>query len=121
MGYTFKFLNPTDPFYPGWVELRRRRTLRNRCLVGAIAAILLLAFVAEYAGFPPFVFMAAALAILIAFARVHWWVMRWPCPRCGRAFYLSLWGYRPFADCCLHCDLPEYAADEHTTDATATH
>src|SRR5579859_4168876 len=35
--------------------------------------------------------------------------VRWPCPRCGKSFHATSWGYSGLARRCLHCKLPMWA------------
>ena len=110
MPFLFRGLKTSDAYYPNWADLRERTLL---------AWMVLLAFCGP-AFFVPWVLLRSVMeprpaywcsgaiaVVLVAWARVH--QTRWPCPRCGRAFYATWYMYNPFINGCLHCGLPEYA------------
>lgn len=110
MGFTFRHLQPADPYFAAWQE-KRRRTHRTWMAFAAfpIASLALSALcfaIWKSDGFP-WVLLPGGL-VLVAL-RVHQCI--WPCPRCGSRFYVSWYIYRPFANSCLHCGLLEYASD----------
>lgn len=94
----------------GWSEYRKWRNVSLLALVG----------------FGPIVFSVGALsrrlfatftpALVMAFACMAFAVivgnqcLRFPCPRCGKAFFAKWWYYNGFTRQCVHCGLPKYAA-----------
>ncbi|HEY5312815.1 MAG TPA: hypothetical protein VIK18_09860 [Pirellulales bacterium] len=109
-GYRFNFLKPHHAYYQNWLEMRRRRKLFFLAPVLAWPVMALLMFALwpvclllrsdAPAGVVPFVVMGAL--------PVAWFYWRlWPCPRCGRAYFVGLqyWG----SDQCKNCGLARYA------------
>ena len=53
-------------------------------------------------------------AFALAFAWMAFFVIagnvfvRFPCPRCGKAFFAKWWYQNTFARRCVHCGLPKY-------------
>jgi len=110
MSFTFRFLKPSDPYFPNWVDMRRRTVLAwvGFAAFGPLSLLLdffcFLAFRLE--GLP----WVALPGVLLFFGLAIYQGL-WPCPRCGNPFYSSggMLLYWPFANNCLHCKLPEYA------------
>lgn len=114
MGYTFKFVKEGDRYYPNWVDMRRR--FRDCWLVFIAAGPI---------NFLAMVFLDVAFGIhsssiwfsmfgvyAVAMFAMRIWAVNWPCPRCGKPFYRSLFVTWTLAGNCLHCGLPEYAPDD---------
>jgi hypothetical protein len=121
MGYTFRFLKPTHPYYPAWQEYRRRRRVGLLSFGGIIAFVALGQSIAIPVGnwletdVPQQVIVAAFcfLGLPLLLFRTYQW-LSWPCPRCGKAFHWKL-GHRRVSwviNGCLHCGLEEYAPCE---------
>lgn len=110
----FRFLKPGDPYYPNWIEMRRRT--RQSWLAFAVWPFLsfLLGFALLPLGLPGIPLLWGGALAACPFFVVQWRRVYWPCPRCGRPFYYD-WGYWGiFVDKCLHCGLSEYAPNEHS-------
>ena len=63
--------------------------------------------------FPAFtpVFIVPALSYLLWFIRVRRQLYQWPCPQCGKPYFVRdrLFNHRRwFALKCVHCSLPKY-------------
>jgi hypothetical protein len=65
-------------------------------ILGAIAAPVLQVEAAVLGALPVLVVYGSGLT-------------RWPCPRCGKPFHSTRWGYNAFARRCLNCGLPRWA------------
>lgn len=114
MGFFFRGLKPDDPYYPCWVEMRRRRWV---CCIGVLVWIpatlvlggLLTLLLGRTVGF-----ICTVLPFLVGWFALDNRRLSWPCPRCGQPFYSSrgMWPGRPLADNCLHCGLMEYAPSD---------
>ena len=39
------------------------------------------------------------------------YAIAWRCPRCGKPFFLTWWGYNSFARKCVHCMLPKWSTE----------
>lgn len=123
MSFLPPFLKKTDPYYPNWIEMRRRTR------VGCIGGIMLLPLTLIFLSLSDAVlrmclgsencwFLSAALA-LVLFIVLGRYLGRpsreWPCPRCGKRFYklelqfFARWNGLVYNDYCHHCGLPEYA------------
>jgi len=112
MGYTFRFLKPSHPYYPAWQEYRRRRKLWILTFAGLVAAAALGQLIAMPLGYwfesdiPELVVVATIGCIGLPLVSFRTWQMvSSRCPRCARVFN---WGSFSL-DKCLHCGLEEYA------------
>jgi hypothetical protein len=112
MGFTFRFLKPTDSYYLHWVALRRRRRAAW-CLFASSLPMGVLLGVALHHLFGLNGIWAIALSVACATAVAQYLNFTWPCPRCGKPYYWNLWDWRLrlFVDDCRHCELPLYAPD----------
>jgi hypothetical protein len=110
MSFLFQFLQPGDPYYPNWVELRRRTLIAWLAFAAWIPVSLILALLLDTLFRLPgaLVWAAGPLAVVVMCVQVY--RTAWPCPRCGQPYYGS-WFLRRYglANRCLHCGLPEYA------------
>ena len=101
--YTDSGMNESgDP----WQEYRRRRNLALFAFFGYVPVIALFAVITEtllHVTTPVFV---AAISWMLLAVIVGNWFIRFPCPRCGKPFFMKWWGYNTFARRCLHCKLP---------------
>jgi hypothetical protein len=112
MGYLFTFLKPQHAYYANWQEMRRRRRL-----FWTYTALMMPVTVLLWLIVSPLCFLlksdapagAVAIAMMIGWPAARIYQLRWPCPRCGKPFFFSWWGYRYYRDQCAHCDLPLYA------------
>jgi hypothetical protein len=104
-------LAPSDRYFGAWVELRRRRRRDWGIVLLGLPLIVAMLPLWSVLRLPAPLFLVFGGVWFVAIAAVHWWRVRWPCPRCGRAFYKLWWLYWPLASRYLHCDLPEYAPD----------
>src|SRR3989442_765481 len=117
MGYRFNFVKPDDPYYPNWVEKRRRARIFWLCSL-AWLPVTFLSVLFIWWGFDTEVQwgLLGAIPTTIVYVGVRFYTLEWPCPRCGRPFYYVPWFFFPFADNCLHCGLPEYAPRDDSVD-----
>lgn len=110
MGYLFNFIKPGDPYYPNWVDLRRRRLAFRLALLGCLPVTIGLAVICGMLfDNHQSSFFLVAIPTLLVLVVLNWRRANWPCPRCGKPFYNSWFVYWPYADNCSHCGLPEYA------------
>lgn len=115
MGFLFSGLTPTDPYWPVWVEMRRRRKVGRRAFFIGMCFFIFAGIVASLISgvVQVIVMITAALGtMIICNAGIHYGKSS-PCPRCGQPFNLAgnwpfVWSWM-FPDNCLHCGLPEYA------------
>lgn len=114
MGYRFNFLRPEHAYYVAWREMRRRRAWVWGALLGllpgfglamAVTAVLQSEAALAILG------IAAFLPFFVAYFRFNYW----PCPRCGKAFFVDFFGFHAFTDECRRCDLPLYAPCDPAT------
>ena len=106
MSLMFTSLKPEDPYYPNWLNLRRRT--RRFWIIFWIWPLMFALLVGLFKN----AFVAFPVALLIV-AAARFYQATWPCPRCGEPFYYDnrwLW-YWPFALRCMHCGLQEYASN----------
>jgi hypothetical protein len=108
MSLMFRSLKPDDPCYANWAEMRRRTRLFWIAFFTWAPLTALLLASAELAFGAPSAWVAAPGVLAVFVARIY--QVLWPCPRCEKPFYsYGGWLYWPFADRCLHCDLPEHS------------
>jgi hypothetical protein len=110
MSFLFQFLKPGDPYYPNWVDMRRRALIAWLTFAAWAPATALLALLLGAALRLRGALLWAAVPTTLVFIAARVYATSWPCPRCGRPFYRSWWVYWPFANNCLPCGLPEYAS-----------
>ena len=102
-GFTFRALMATDPYYPNWLDLRRRDVVDGAVLAASLLAMVLTHQLTEYLWLPVVVSFGGVLL-------ARWHRVRWPCPRCGRPFDRRLVReYLAANSRCGHCGLPKYA------------
>src|SRR4051794_36983117 len=116
----FKGLRPSDPYYPNWLSLRRR-VIGGRLALVVMLACLAWSMIVRQTGGPAELTAMVSLALAMVanlFVGYRWSWRRWPCPRCGKQFYVSdlhcgipLEPRFPEHTHCVHCNLPEYAPD----------
>lgn len=101
-------------------QLKDYRSRRNilwivfaTCVSGALALALSLQWLFDSEVPVSAVVAAWMIAFVVAGARMSWW----PCPRCGRSFFSTLWMQNPLATRCVHCGLPKWAGDPVYGDA----
>lgn len=118
----FAALSPDDPYYAPWCDLRRQRRRAQMILVTAlisslIISLLLWNILQVPKLFEGLVFLGVWSVLLLVMFRPLTYRFRWPCPRCGRTFYVMNrylrrpWDRWPWPTRCVHCKLPEYAPD----------
>ncbi len=111
MGFTFRHLKPTDPYFACWLERKRRtRQFWLAFLAWPFATVALSVIWQSLLKDSSFFWVLLVTVPPLVFFRLR--QVRWPCPRCGNPFYASGFLYRAFANSCLHCGLLEYAADD---------
>jgi ribosomal protein S27AE len=111
MGFTFRHLKPTDPYYACWLERKRlTRVFWLALLAWPIVTLALHEALEVLCQKPGFLF--ALLPTLPVVFLLSLQQARWPCPRCGNSFYARQFRYFPFANSCLHCGLLEYAGGD---------
>jgi hypothetical protein len=107
----FRDLRADDPFYPDWIEYRRRGFLIFWVIV-ALPAVLVLALLlrpvlGENRAF--FVFFILWVLCLVAAAN---YATFWRCPRCKKPYHID---YGRIANGlstrCVHCGLPKWSPD----------
>ncbi|MEK7857154.1 MAG: hypothetical protein AAB288_13775, partial [Acidobacteriota bacterium] len=129
--YKFNLLQPDDPYYPNWVERRRRRPIFLKCcLVWLPVTFLPMALILwAFATFDPFdpdskrstaVFLAAiflpAIPTTLAILMASVYSGSWPCPRCGKPFWRASEEAIHPDEKCFYCGLPEYAPHDDSPD-----
>ncbi|WP_404308968.1 hypothetical protein [Neorhodopirellula lusitana] len=62
--------------------------------------------------------MIAAVAWMAAYGVAGWRCGHFPCPQCGRPFFIWRFTYHVWTGQCLHCNLPKWA-DPSTRDIAA--
>jgi hypothetical protein len=99
---------------PAWDEYRRRRRMflwTHLLLPLWVSGAIVLEFFAgrEFprTGLVTFVAVLLPPMACLMFAYLRW--IFWPCPSCGRPFFLTWLGNNCFARRCLHCGLPKWA------------
>src|SRR5262245_7527006 len=111
MGFTYRYLRPSDPYYPKWRAMRRRSRILFWGTVGlGFLAVFVSGLLSNlFRDVPREVFFvtASGASVIVAVA-LSFWSLSWPCPRCGKPFYGSV-SLRRFRDNCPHCGLREYA------------
>ena len=98
-------MNPSS-----WREYRKWRNVSLFALVGFVpfvfsAGVLSMRLFDTFT--PAFVLSFACLAFAVIVGNI---CLRFPCPRCRKAFFAKWWYYNGFAQRCVHCGLPKYAA-----------
>jgi hypothetical protein len=110
---------------PAWEDYRRRRRGFWLALVllplWLIPGALIQEFLARrgfggthWINFPAVLVPPMIHPVVAYFRRIFW-----PCPRCGRPFFLTWSGCNWFARRCLHCGLPKWAPAQGPAQADA--
>jgi hypothetical protein len=128
MGYNFNNVKPGDPYYANWCEKRWRSRMVWIAVIAWMPVTLLNVVVVDFVLIEIFEVhtpwgLLAILPPFLALILINFYVADWPCPRCGKPFYWRggfFGGSWAFADNCLHCGLPEYAARDESADAPAS-
>jgi hypothetical protein len=111
-------LRPDAPYYSQWMLYADVKSRSLELFVvfflGGLSATFLLGGLVRFFR-PDSSDRAVALCIaptvigVIAAMIVSQGPIRWPCPRCGKRFHATSWGYNGLARRCLHCKLPLWA------------
>jgi hypothetical protein len=111
-------LRPDDPYYAAWLEYSRAWWRGNGLtlllfLGGGSATVAVVDGVLPNAApwLGPAAIVPWAVGAIVASQRP----VRWPCPRCGKAFHAGSWGSNGFARRCLHCKLPKWSPRDPET------
>jgi hypothetical protein len=109
-------MTTSTPYAAAWRESRRRLW---RFLLGGIGGFFLIpvvmALLATLLGTPlpdsvrERLFVGLGLIWFVGCPVLAFRYMRFPCPRCGRTFYMRPFYGNAFARRCLHCGLPKGA------------
>src|SRR3954470_15186529 len=104
MRYTFDALQPSDPYYADWADLRRRRRIAWAAdILFPVASVLVhWPLHAAFGWHWPW----TALPVLFGVGLANLYRQSWPCPRCGHTYFRTCGFSWPFANRCLHCGLP---------------
>jgi len=94
-----------------WTDLRKRRNILWIIFFAWLPLAGLVAALSRTWLKAPVLAVAAAVVWLVAYAASAWWFASFKCPRCGRRFHVKGWWQNPFANRCLHCGLPKWAAE----------
>ena len=101
-----------DPYYQAWQDYSRvwRRSLFLIIVLFYCVNFVLLWIVGTMFPMAPKWVLPICLALGTAPAViVSQAPIQWPCPRCGKPFHKTKWGYSGFARRCMHCRLPKWA------------
>lgn len=107
MGFNYRILKPTDPYYAHWKNLKSGGRFGCLILIG-------LFFLCFLSALPVRLLLGWEFPWNMAPGLVLFWIvwtysLHWPCPRCGRPFRCKFLYHPPAPDNCLHCGLPKYA------------
>src|SRR5262245_54333954 len=101
MSFTFRYLKPTDPYYPNWADRRRRVRLAWGGVAASMVVFAVLATAVEIIfGRGGWTFWLAVVPTITLFYSGWIYLGLWRCPRCGGSFYTRL---KPFANYCVQC------------------
>jgi membrane protein DedA with SNARE-associated domain len=98
-----------NPSNDTWSEYRKWRNISLFALVGYVPIVFgvgVLSMRLFDTFTPAFVLAFAWMAFVVIVGNI---CLRFPCPRCGKAFFAKWWYYNGFARRCVHCGLLKYA------------
>lgn len=99
---------PSVTYADNWKELRNRERLAIGLLLGYLPVLAGLAKLISYitTSENPVIAMAIAWIIIFTWASIR--VTFFPCPRCGKHFYMNRYFITTFGRKCPHCGLHRY-------------
>ncbi len=106
-----------------WVEYDElRRTVVGAYLGWAPVVLVVAVLSAVFPALTP-VFMVLPLSYLGWFSRARRQLHKWPCPRCGKPYFVrhTLFSHhRWFAVKCVHCSFPKYTLSGEPLDSVTS-
>jgi hypothetical protein len=99
-----------DAYADAWADCRRRQRFALAVILGFVPGVFALASVLGLltGGRVPFLAVGAGWFVLWFIAII--WMHSFPCPRCHRPFFQTIWYGNPLAQRCLHCGLPKWSS-----------
>jgi hypothetical protein len=102
--------SPAVSYEEQWREYRRRRLVGYGLWIGWLPYGGTLIYLQDSVAWIGRNGVPLAVGYMLAACVAGLWLSFWPCPSCGRPFFLTtFWFYRHFAKACVHCGLPKWA------------